>query len=52
MPYLSKAELFRCSDRSASVKQITYIGIILLVDVQDFAIWPFKTTIYVRVGVK
>lgn len=52
MPYLSKAKLFRCSDRSASMKQITYIGLALLVDVQGFAIWPFKTTVCVRVGVK
>ena len=52
MPYLSKAELFRCSDRSAGMKQITYMGLTSLVVVQDFAIRPFKTTICVRVGVK
>lgn len=52
MSYLSKAELFRCSERSGSMKQITYIGLTLLVDVQDFDIWCFKTAVSVRVGVK
>lgn len=34
------------------MKQIIYIGLTLLVDVQDFAIWPFEVTVYVWVGVK
>lgn len=52
MPYLSKGELFRCSGRSASMRQINYVKLTLLVDVQDFAVWSFKTTTCVRVGVK
>jgi len=51
MPYLSKAESSRCGDRSASVTQITYTRLALSVDVRDFAIWPFTTTVHVRVGV-
>lgn len=38
MPYLSKAKLFRCSDRSISVKQITYIGLTLW--------WMYKTLVF------
>lgn len=52
MPYLSKGELFRCGGRSASMRQINYIGLTLLVDVQDFAVWPLKTATCVRVRVK
>lgn len=34
------------------MEQIIYIGLTLLVDVQGFAIWPFKVTVHVWVGVK